>query len=195
MNRSYNASGAPGFSAVGASIQIREEFESIGAGFADIEKEIDEKVFAATAPSEWVNPVRAETYVSATQFRWSGADATGIMTPHRRVRCTVNGAYVYSEVMSSVYASGVTTVNLYDPILTNQLTLVEFGVISPFDQASSSMSLAHLMEIIDGRIALITPTVEYSDLGGSGEKFKLGGRYMDTDDNGAKIFALETIPV
>lgn len=187
MNRNYNASGAPGFSAVGASIQVRNEFEAIAAGIGGLEQEIDEKVFAASAPSEWVNPVRVETYVSATQFRWAGSDATDVMTAHRRVRCTVNGAYVYSEVMSSAYVNGVTTVNLLDPILTSQLTLVEYGVISPIDQASSSMSLSHLQEIINA--------TEFTDIGGTGEKCRIGVRFLGTDDFGAKMFAIEPIPV
>jgi len=194
-NRNYNATGAPGFSAAGTSVSIRNEFAAIAAGIGGLEREIDEKVFAASAPNEWVNPVRTETYVSATQFRWAGTDATGIMTAHRRVRCTVNGAYVYSEVMSSAYVGGVTTVNLLDPILTAQLTLVEYGVISPFGQAASSMSLTHLREIIDGRITLLTPVVEFTDLGGTGYKCKLGVRYLYNDDSGARVFAIEPIPV
>lgn len=204
-NRTYNATGAPSFSAAGASVSIRNEFAAIAAGIGEIEQEIDEKVFAASAPNEWVNPSRAETYVSGTQFRWAGADATGIMTEHRRVRCTVNGAYVYSEVMSSAYAGGVTTVNLLDAILTADLTLVEYGVVSPFDQASSSMSLVHLREIIDGRatspaevsvqILSEVPDVLFTDLGGTGYQCKLGVRYMYDDDFGARVFAIEPIPV
>lgn len=208
-NRNYNASGAPGFSAVGASVAIRQEFEAIAAGIGGLEQEIDDKVFAASAPSEWVNPARVETYVSATQFKWAGADATGIMVEHRRVRCTVNGVYVYSEVMSSAYAGGFTTVNLLDPILTADLTLVEYATTSPYDSAASSMSLSHLQAIIDGRAtspAEVSEQIEaevpalvidqkYTDIGGSGEKCKLGVRYLGTDDFGAKMFAIEPIPV
>lgn len=208
-NRNYNASGAPGFSAAGASIAIRQEFEAIAAGFAGLEQEVDAKVFAASAPSEWVNPARVETYVSGTQFKWAGADATGVMVQHRRVRCTVNGAYVYSEVMSSAYAGGFTTVNLLDAILTADLTLVEYATTSPYDSAAGSMSLSHLQAIIDGRatspaevsvqIEAEVPALildqEYTDLGGTGHKCKLGVRYLYNNDDGARVFAIETIPV
>ena len=191
-NRSYNATGAPTFSGPGSSVVMRDEFSQIAQGFSEIEGEIDAKVFAATAPSEWVNPVRIETYISGTQFKWAGTDATGIMTPHRRVRCTVGGVFVYSEVMSSAYASGYTTVNLLDPILTSGLTLVEYAVISPLDQASGSISLVQLNQIIYAGV----PAAIYTDVGGSGNQARLGVQYLGLADDGTtKMFAIVTIPV
>jgi len=204
-NRTYNATGAPGYSAAGASIAIRNEFAAIAAGIAGLEAEIDTKEFEASAPSEWVNPARVETYISGTQFKWAGADMTGVMTQYRRVRCTVNGSYVYSEVMSSAYVGGFTTVNLLDAVLTNQLTLVEYATTSPYDSAAGSMSLAHLQAIIDGRatspaevsaqIAAEGPDIEFTDIGGSGEKCQIGALYTGLNDAGEKIFVLVPIPV
>lgn len=180
-NRSFNATGVPSVGASGASAIVRNEFAAVAAGFAKIEQEIDSKVFASSASSEWVSPARVPTYISGTQFRWAGSDITTIMVPHRRVRCTVNGGYVYSEVLSSAYVGGQTIVNLLDPILTSLLTLVEYATVTPFDDPATSISTASL------RI--------YTDIGGSGNKCSIGVRYTGLDDAGAKMFAIVPIPV
>ena len=181
-NRSFNASGAPGFNTAGASVLIRNEFASVTAGFAEIEQEIDSKVFASGVSSEWVNPARVPTYISGTQFRWPGTDITATMVVQRRVRCTVNGAYVYSEVMSSAYIGGQTTINLLDPILTSQLTMVEYATITPIGNPASSLSPGSLRT--------------YTDIDGSGNRCEIGVRYDGLADDGVtKMFSIITIPV
>lgn len=180
-NRSFNATGIPVFSGAGSSVLVRNEFASVAAGFAEIESEIDAKVFAAAAPSEWVNPARVPTYISGTQFRWPGTDITTTMVRGRRVRCTVNGVYVYSEVMSSAYVGGQTTVNLLDPVLTSQLTLVEYATVTALSDPASSISVAALRT--------------YTDINGSGNQCQIGVRYDGLADDGRKMFSVIPIPL
>lgn len=153
MSRNYTNTANPSFNSPGASALIRSEFAAISAGFAGLEAELDAAKFATNPQLEWINPARIPAYVSGTQFRWSGSDISPIMLAHRRVRCTVNGAYVYSEVVSAVFSGGITTVTLLDSILTSLLTAVEYSSFTPYGSSSSSLSLVQL----DSRY-LIAPT-------------------------------------
>lgn len=157
-NRTYNASGTPAFNSAGQSIAIRAEFAAIAAAFAAIEAEIDATGTFIVA-GEWVDPSYSEVYSSSTQFLLADVDATTIMTQGRRLRLTINGSFVYTEVVSSSFVSGDTVVTVLGSVLTNQLTLVEYSSITPYGQADCPLSLSQLQSIIDTQVAALTAVV------------------------------------
>ena len=90
-----------------------------------------------TTQSEWLDPqFGAYTYVDSTHFKVSG-DQTDIYTVKRRLKVSLSGSTVYTEVLSSSYSSPDTTVNVADAVLTNPISKVEHGIIQPREFNSS----------------------------------------------------------
>lgn len=81
--------------------------------------------------SEWVKAPTTPTYSSATQFTVLGNNATGTYVAGRRVKVVLAGGTYYSEVSSSSYGGGNTTVTLADSLLTNPLTSVFYSIATP----------------------------------------------------------------
>lgn len=148
-NLSFNPTAVPVYRGSGSSAVIRNEFAAIGAGFAIIEA----MLVARSTIAEWVDTGYTEVYSSPTVFVWNGVDATSIMKQYRRIRATVNGSYVYSEVVSSVFSGGNTTVTILDAVLTNQLTLVEHSFLTPYEEAATTLSTNQLNILIAAEVA------------------------------------------
>jgi hypothetical protein len=158
-NRSYNPTGQPAFNSLGASGQIRNEFLKVGAGFTEIESEINRLGSGNVVVSaEWVNQGRTAAFYSSTQLVIAGVDLTNVMVQYRRLRLTIGGVYVYTEVVSSLYADGGTTVTVLDAIITTDLTLAEYSAITPYQADSSSLSYNQLLLIV-GASSLAPPTL------------------------------------
>ncbi len=78
------------------------------------------KVSVASAINQWVDDtgISALARVSDTSITING-DQTGVYTSGRRVRLTVNGAFVYASVLESTYSGGLTTLELGDVVDAN----------------------------------------------------------------------------
>lgn len=63
----------------------------------------------SNAYSTWNQVTGTLTYISATSFSMSG-DQTPVFSVNKRMKSTVSGGTAYSTVISSTYASGITTV-------------------------------------------------------------------------------------
>lgn len=95
---------------------------------------------AITAGGEWVNIAATPLYVSASSFTCVG-DHTDIYLPYRRIKATLAASTVYSEVVTSTYSAGTgkTTVTILSSVLTDPLTSIEHGVISPQSSGTSGL--------------------------------------------------------
>ena len=157
-NRSYNNSANPAFNSAGSSQIIRNEFQTIAAGFAVIENELDTKGTLVRA-GEWIDPGYITAFVTTTKFTISDSDERLLMVPNRRLRLTIGGVYYYSDIVASVYGGGTTTVTIMNAVLTNDLTLVEYSAITPYSDPTCSLSLANLQSIITIQTAAISAAV------------------------------------
>ena len=83
---------------------------------------------------EWDQVLPAPNYATALSFTHAG-DLTGTYIKDRRVRLTVDSAFEYSDVVSSVYASGAdtTTVTIADAMSSNLLTAADVSVFTPLE--------------------------------------------------------------
>jgi hypothetical protein len=92
-----------------------------------------------TAGGEWINPALTTTYVSSTQFTCSGGNHTDIYLTGRRLKIGLAASTVYSEVVTSSYSGGITTITILDDVLTNPLTSIEHGHHKPYSSGQSSL--------------------------------------------------------
>lgn len=70
------------------------------------------------------------SYVSANQFSVSGDHSAEFIAGRRiKIDCGVDGL-LYSTVQSSYYSDPTTTVTIKDPILTNNLSSILYGVVN-----------------------------------------------------------------
>lgn len=85
-----------------------------------------------TSPTEWVDSGLLATYLSATSFSVAG-DQTGVLQVARRLRTQNTAGQAYSTILTSVYASGITTVTLANDSLTLDagLSSVAYGLLAP----------------------------------------------------------------
>ena len=83
---------------------------------------------------EWDQVLPAPNYATTLTFTHAG-DLTGTYIKDRRVRLTVDGGFEYSDVVSSVYASGAdtTTVTIADAMSSNLLTAADVSVFTPLE--------------------------------------------------------------
>lgn len=83
-------------------------------------------------PEEYNTPagMPAPNYATSTSFVVNG-DWTGYFLSAQRVSLTVSGAEFVTEVDSSTYAGGITTVNLLNAMPSAQLTAARVSVIRP----------------------------------------------------------------
>lgn len=91
-----------------------------------------------TTAGEWLDPQFSWTssYLSSTTFKVSG-DQTDIYTAKRRLKVSLSGSTVYTEVSSSSYSSPDTTVTVADAVLTDPIVKVEHGIIQPISADTS----------------------------------------------------------
>lgn len=104
-----------------------------------------------TTAGEWLNPgfTWTNAYQTSTTFKVSG-DQTDIYTPKRRLKVSLSGSTVYTEVLSATYSSPDTTVTVKDSVLTDPIAKIEHGIIQP-SGANSSLPSAVKLDIIDER--------------------------------------------
>lgn len=98
---------------------------------------------------EWDQVLPAPNYATTLTFTHAG-DLTGSYIKDRRVRLTIDGGFEYSDVVSSVYASGAdtTTVTIADAMSSNLLTAADVSVFTPFEAGGAISAL-----MIGGSIA------------------------------------------
>jgi len=181
-NDYYTSTATPTFGSAGSSVTMRNEFKNIEEGFSKIGIAVDTKADLSevesargsasslagrlsvslnadgslkgtvTTSAEWVNPSFSVVYVSPEIFRIVGVDATGIMVRYRRLRLTVNGSYVYSEVAISAFDGNDTIVDIVDSVVDTPLNLVEYSAITPISEDTSTISYQNVYDIIDSII-------------------------------------------
>ena len=78
--------------------------------------------------SEWINSGHSATRVDSDTFRISGGDYTGTYTPGRRLNL-YDGSNHYMTVVSSIYTSGNTNVDVDDTVPTTILRL-DYSVLA-----------------------------------------------------------------
>lgn len=84
---------------------------------------------SANEATEWGNCLSA-TYLSSTSFSVAG-NFVDKYEPNRKVRINNNAAeYAYSLIETSVYAAGVTTITVKDPVVTTGLSEVCLSIVS-----------------------------------------------------------------
>jgi microcystin-dependent protein len=99
---------------------------------------------AITSGGEWINPDLSPTYASALTFTVAG-DQRDIYLADRMLRIVLAGGTIYRMVSTSVYSSGsdTTTVTIASggaSDLTNPITSIEHGIISPAGSSVSSVN-------------------------------------------------------
>lgn len=115
---------------------IDEEVEAARGSRASLDARLDEalnedgtvKGGTATAVN-WKASGHTPTYVSTTTFTVPG-DETLIYVAGRRLSLALGGSTVYNTVESSSHAGGTTTVTVKTANLTNQLSAVNYGIVS-----------------------------------------------------------------
>lgn len=87
-----------------------------------------------TNTSEWFDPSTPATWISATTFNISG-NHTAEFTAKRRIRATLAGGDIYSEVVTSSYSGGanLTTVTIANSVLTNPISKVYFSILNTYE--------------------------------------------------------------
>ncbi len=113
-------------------------------GRLDVSMNADGTMKAAiTAGGEWINPELTPTYVSKNSFTVTG-DQTDIYLADRMLRIVLASSTIYRMVSTSTYSAGTdaTTVTLVagGSDVTNPITSVEHGVISPVSSNVSSIN-------------------------------------------------------
>lgn len=85
---------------------------------------------------QWIIYSGGSTYISGTSFSLSG-DQTSIFQPQRRVRTVNTGGVVYSTILTSIFAAGVTTLTLGNDsgALDTGLSQVSYGILSSQNDA------------------------------------------------------------
>ena len=101
---------------------------------------------AITCGNEWINPELSPTYTSTTTFTVTG-DQTDIYLQYRRLKITLAGGAVYSEVVSAAYTTS-TLVTIADAVLTDPITSVEHGVLTPASESTHSMPVSDFVATI-----------------------------------------------
>lgn len=99
---------------------------------------------AITSGGEWINPDLSPTYASALTFTVAG-DQRDIYLADRMLRIVLAGGTIYRMVSTSVYSSDgdTTTVTIASggaSDLTNPITSIEHGIISPAGSSVSSVN-------------------------------------------------------
>lgn len=81
--------------------------------------------------AEWVQYGSLATYLSATTFSVAG-DQTLVFQAHRRLKTTNTAGTIYSTIRSSVYASTITTVTVFNDsgVLDSGLSAVYYGLLN-----------------------------------------------------------------
>ena len=97
--------------------------------FSDIELAI---VNPIQTFSEWLVQTGPFTYVSSTSFSVSG-NQTAVYTVNRRLKSTNTGGTIYSTIVSSSFATGITTVTVINDsgVLDSGLVAVSAGLEDP----------------------------------------------------------------
>lgn len=92
--------------------------------------------------SQWIEYAGTPTYVSSTQFAFSG-DQTSIFLVNRRTKTTNTSGTVYSTITASSYSAGTTTVTVQNDsgVIDSGLTLVCYGIITALNTSLPPMAL------------------------------------------------------
>ena len=99
--------------------------------------------FTSPSLSEWSLFGGAVTYQDATHFTTSG-DQTAIFTTGRRLQLTVGGSYQYATIVTSVFATGTTTVTVLNDIssITSGLTQAFYGILNSVNPSLPTVTKA-----------------------------------------------------
>lgn len=95
------------------------------------------------AASEWQNTMSA-TYVSPTKFSVFG-NFVDIFEEYRRVRLDSNAAeYAFGTITDTTYGGGVTTVTIFEPIVTTGIERAAVSIVG-----SESLSVSTMVKKVD----------------------------------------------
>ncbi len=107
---------------------------------------VEYETYSITAGGEWINPDLSPAYSSATEFTVEG-DQTDIYLPYRRLRIDDSE---YSEVVDAVFdgnSPGTTTVEIANAVLTDPVTSIEHGAMTPLSNKKRSISIDTIIPI------------------------------------------------
>jgi hypothetical protein len=84
----------------------------------------------STTGSEWIIDSAVPTYISATQFSFSG-DRTGTYHVNRRVRASVTAGTIYGTITAASFSGGITTITVtWDSgQLDSGLSQISYGIL------------------------------------------------------------------
>ena len=92
---------------------------------------------SSAASSQWLTTTLTPTYLSSTSFYLAG-DQTAIFDQGRRIRTINSGGTVYSTILSSVFASSITTITVISDgsdLLDTGISAVAYSLLSGTNQA------------------------------------------------------------
>lgn len=93
-----------------------------------------------TYGGEWIDPALTPAYVSTSTFTVTG-DQTDIYLTDRRLKITLAGGPIYTEVVSAVYTTS-TLVTIADSTLTDPISTVEHGMLTPAPEINHSLPVS-----------------------------------------------------
>ncbi len=117
---------------LGAEIVNARGSQSSLDGRLDVSLNEDGTLKAPTTlnPSEWFSPPLTFIYLSTTSFKVTG-DHTDIYKTYRRLKINLIASTQYSEVVSSSFASGETTILILHAVIDATLTTVDHSLFLP----------------------------------------------------------------
>lgn len=112
---------------------------------------------SVTAGGEWIDPDLSPVYTSTTTFTVAG-DQTDIYLADRRLKIVLAGGTSYTEIVSSAFTT-LTTVTIADAILTDPITSVEHGLLTPSTESTTSMPKTYAGDLIPDTLGMATNNV------------------------------------
>lgn len=107
---------------------------------------VEYETYSVTAGGEWIDPDLAPVYDSGEpgkRFTVVG-DHRDIYLAHRRLRIDDSK---YSEVASASYTTNITTVTIKDAVLSDPITKIEHGSVTPLSHPKRSISIDTIIPI------------------------------------------------
>jgi|WetSurMetagenome_2_1015567.scaffolds.fasta_scaffold00825_8 hypothetical protein len=125
----------------------------------DVSHNEDGTLKASTSlnPSQWYTNTKASGISSSTAFISYGSDMTTTYYPTRRLKVNRSAGTYFTEVVSSSYGGGNTTVTVRDAVIVATLYSVEHSIIGPRKAIGGDGAVSYEM-VANKQVALVGST-------------------------------------